>query len=542
MNRIDRLVVEKFDFSTAQLMEKAGEAVVKALQEITAPLSQKTIGVICGKGNNGGDGLVAARLLKKQKVSVVVVLTADLDALGSEAQNQYRKAKAAKVPVLILTGKDGLKPVQAALEVCDVLVDALLGTGLSRPVEGLIRDLIKSLNQLGKPILAVDVPSGLSADKGIPLGEAIRAQWTVTFGLPKVGFYMPTASVYTGKVQVAPIGFPEELLKDSFLKYELTGLDQVQKALPRYDDNTHKGTRGRVLVVAGATGLTGAAALAAWGAQRIGAGLVTVACAESLNPILASKLTECMTAPVPEVAGGFLSLRAATRILYLATNVNSIVIGPGIGRHGETGQLLKEILTKLTSPMVIDADALYLLGSQLDILKSVRAPVILTPHPGEAAWLLKTTVAEVEQNRLQVAKKIAAEYNVVLVLKGHHTIIANPQGDVRINSTGNRGLATGGTGDVLSGILGGLLAQRLSPYDAATVGVYLHGLAGEKASRRLGPDGLLAGDLLPLLPRLLRQVREKTMEPLCPSMPHSKPNGTPSLSSSKSRKRGSTTT
>jgi NAD(P)H-hydrate epimerase len=276
--------------------------------------------------------------------------------------------------------------------------------------------------------------------------------------------------------------------------------------------------------------------------MRIGAGLVTVACPESLIPILGAKLTEPMTAPVPEVEGGFLSLKAAGRILHLTTNVNSVVIGPGIGRHRETGLLLREILTKLTVPMVVDADALNLLGGQLDIFKAVRAPVVITPHPGEAAWLLKTHIGEVELNRVAIAKQIAESYNAVVVLKGRYTVIASPRGEVRINPTGNRGLATGGTGDVLAGIIGGLLAQRLTPFEAATTGVYLHGLAGERASRRLGPDGLLAGDLLPILPRLLRQLRETTQETRWPSPLNSKTNGKPSSSSSRSGSRSSTTT
>jgi hydroxyethylthiazole kinase-like uncharacterized protein yjeF len=270
--------------------------------------------------------------------------------------------------------------------------------------------------------------------------------------------------------------------------------------------------------------------------------LVTVACPESLNAILEVKLTEPMTAPVPEVEGGFLSLKASGRILHLATNVNAVVIGPGIGRHRETGQLLRDLLTKLTVPMVVDADALNLLGGQLDIFKTLKVPVILTPHPGEAAWLLKTTINDVEQNRVKVAKHIAEGYNVVVVLKGRFTVIAHPQGEVRINPTGNRGLATAGTGDVLSGIIGGLVAQRLPAFDAATAGVYLHGLAGEKASRRLGPDGLMAGDLLPLLPRLLRQVREIDREPLWPSQPTSKTSGKRSSNSSRSGNRASTNT
>ncbi len=543
MKKIDELAVKEHGLTVAQLMEAAGAAVVKALEEAWEDLPDKTVGLLCGRGNNGGDGLAAARLLKQKKTSVVVILTGEEEDLAPEALAQYHKAKAAKVPVIPVLSAEGLATAKTAMEECDLLVDALFGTGLSRPLEGISRDLIQAAKALGKPVVAVDIPSGLSADSGSPLGEALPAQLTVTFGLAKVGFYTPIGATYTGRVVVDDIGFPSALLEAPFLKHEITRLETVQRALPKYDENTHKGTRGRLVIVAGATGLTGAAALSAYGAQRIGAGLVTVACPESLIPILGAKLTEPMTAPVPEVEGGFLSLKATGRILYLTANVNAVVIGPGIGRHRETAQLLREVLTKLTVPMVVDADALNLLGGQLDIFKAVRVPAVLTPHPGEAAWLLKTTITEVEQNRVKVAKQIAEGYNVTAVLKGRYTVIASPDGRVRVNPTGNRGLATGGTGDVLSGIVGGLLAQRLSPFDAATAGVYLHGLAGEKASRRLGPDGLLAGDLLPLLPRLLRQLRENDREPLWrPSHPNSKTSGKPSSSSSKSVNRDSSNT
>lgn len=543
MRKIDELAVKEHGLTIARLMESAGAAVVKAMMEAWEDLPKKTVGLLCGKGNNGGDGLAAARLLKQKKASVVVILTGEVEDLSPEAQTQYHKAKSARVPILSVLNSEDVATAKAALEECDLLVDALFGTGLSRPLEGISRELVQAAKALGKPVVAVDIPSGLSADSGSPLGEALPAQITVTFGLAKIGFYTPVGSNFTGRVVVDDIGFPPALLEAPFLKNELTESEMVRRTLPPYDENTHKGTRGRVVIVAGATGLTGAAALSAYGAQRIGAGLVTVACPESLIPILGAKLTEPMTAPVPEVEGGFLSLRATGRILYLTTNVNAVVIGPGIGRHRETAQLLREVLTKLTVPMVVDADALNLLGGQLDIFKAVRVSAILTPHPGEAAWLLKTTISEVEQNRVKVAKQIAEGYNVTVVLKGRFTVIAAPDGRVRINPTGNRGLATGGTGDVLSGIVGGLLAQRLSPFDAATAGVYLHGLAGEKASRRLGPDGLLAGDLLPLLPRLLRQIRENDREPLWrPSHPNSKTNGKPSSSSSKSGSRASMNT
>jgi NAD(P)H-hydrate epimerase len=516
MKKIDELAVKDHSLTVPKLMEAAGAAFVQAMEESWGSLSEKTIGVVCGKGHNGGDGLVVARLLKKDKISLVVVLAADPEELRDETKKEFAKAKTAKIPVLMVQEKEALKAARTALEECDILVDALLGTGLSRPVEGLTRDLIEMINSLGKPVAAVDVPSGLSADSGSPLGNSVRARLTVTFGLAKIGFFTPSANPFVGQLKTVNIGFPEQLLNAPFLKHELTERVTVQNSLPHYDENIHKGTRGRVLLIAGATGLTGAATLSALGAQRIGAGLVTVACPESLNAILEAKLTEPMTAPVQEVLGGFLSLKAAGRILHLATNVNSVVIGPGIGRHRETGQLLRELLTKLNLPMVVDADALNLLGGQMDIFKTLKAPVVLTPHPGEAAWLLKTTITEVEQNRVKVAKQIAGGYNVTVVLKGRYTVIANPRGEVRLNPTGNRGWATAGTGDVLSGVIGGLLAQRLSAWDAATAGVYLHGLAGEKASRRFGLDGLLAGDLLPFLPRVLRQVREITREPQCP--------------------------
>ncbi len=542
MRTIDALAVRDHGLTVAQLMEAAGMAVVKAIGESWLDLPEKTIGVLCGKGNNGGDGLVVARLLKQKKASVVVILTGEEEDLSPEAKAQYQKAKTAKVPIIPLLDSEGMKTVRAALEECDLLVDALFGTGLSRPTEGVSRELIQAAKNLGKPVVAVDIPSGLSADSGFPLGEALPAQLTVSFGLAKAGFYTPIGSGFTGRVVVDDIGFPPPLLNAPSLKLEVTEREMVQKALPKYDENTHKGTRGRLVVVAGATGLTGAAALSAYGAQRIGAGLVTVACPESLIPILGAKLTEPMTAPVPEVEGGFLSLKAAGRILHLTTNVNAVVIGPGIGRHRETGQLLREILTKLTMPMVVDADALYLLGGQMDIFKALRAPAVLTPHPGEAAWLLKTSINEVEQNRVKVAKQIAEGYNVTAVLKGRFTVVASPDGRVRINPTGSRALATGGTGDVLSGIIGGLLAQRMTPFEAATAGVYLHGLAGERAGRKLGPDGALAGDLLPLLPRLLRQIKENNPEPLWPSHPNSKTSGKPFSSSSKSGSHGSTNT
>ncbi|HVM32924.1 MAG TPA: NAD(P)H-hydrate dehydratase [bacterium] len=507
LKRIDALAAAKYRIPLARLMERAAGAALRVLRRKAGSFPGKKIGILSGKGHNGGDGLALARLLKKKGASVKVFLAAAPGDLSAETARQYQKAKAARVPLETMGKKLNPARAKAFFDSSDLLVDGLLGTGLSRAPRGLVKALIQKANRSGKPILALDVPSGFSADEGRPLGEAIRARWTVTFGLPKPGFYMPGAPSYTGEILLDKIGFPPALLQESFLSAELTDARMVKGFLPRYDGEVHKGTRGRVLVVAGSPGLTGAAALCAWGAQRIGAGLVTVACAKSIYPILAVKLTESMTAPLPETGGGFLSPKAEGKLLGLSQRMDSLVIGPGLGRNPKTARLLQKLLPRLRAPMVLDADALFLLAGKGSWLKRALAPALLTPHSGEAARLLGTTAEAVERRRLDIAKQIAREYNAVVVLKGPHTVIADPQGRVRINPTGNRGLATGGTGDVLSGILGGLLAQGLKPFDAAAAGVYLHGLAGEKASQMLGPDGLLAGDLLPILPGLLKRVR-----------------------------------
>ncbi len=508
MNQIDALAAKRFKLTVGELMERAAAAAVQTLIQKAGPLSKKTIGIVCGKGNNGGDGLAAARLLKKKGIAPLVFLGCEPKNLNLEAAKQYQKAKGVGVRMILVSKAGQLPSARAALSRCDFLMDALLGTGLSRVPQGITRDLIEMMNRSGKPILALDTPSGFCVDQGAAFGSAVHASFTVTFGLLKPGFYMPGAAAFTGPVSLAPIGLPPELLAADFLSGELIDRHLAREVLPRYDQDIHKGTRGRVLVVAGSLGLTGAAALSAWGAQRVGAGLVTVACAQSLLPILAVKLTEAMTAPLPEVRGGFISRKAATKILQLAQKADAVVIGPGLGRHPETAKLLAKILPQLSKPLVLDADALFLLSGQEKLVRKLKAPVLLTPHSGEAGRLLGISAVEVERNRLKIAKQIAREYNGVAVLKGPHTVIARASGAVRINPTGNRALATGGTGDVLSGILGGLLAQGLTPFDAAAAGVYLHGLAGEKAGEIFGPDGLLAGDLLPILPQLLKQIRE----------------------------------
>jgi len=508
LRRLDREAVEKHGLTLDQLMEAAALSALEVCQETWGPLTKKSVVLLCGKGHNGGDGLALARLLRQKKAIPTVLLVDSPSELGKEASRQWLRAKKSRTASIVLDGPKRWAEAEKRLKKCDFVVDALLGTGLTRPVEGPYLQAIRLLNDSHKPILALDIPSGLSSDTGQVMGDAVKASQTATFALPKPAFFTPTGAACIGRWTVSGIGLPLALLEDSGIRRELIDAEMVRRMLPRFDVQTYKGTRGRLIVVAGSTGFTGAAVLCAWGAQRIGAGLVTVVCPESLNQILEIKLTEAMTAPVPEGAKGFLSVRALERILALASKAQAIVLGPGIGRHPETSRLVRKLILNVTIPMVMDADALTLMAGQKDLFRSARAPIIVTPHPGEAAGMLKTSISEVESRRTAVAEHIAAEYNVTAVLKGPWTVIAHPQKGVRINPTGTRALGTAGTGDVWAGMIGGLLAQKMAPWDAATTGVFLHGLAGQRAEKKLGPDGLLAGDLLPEIPRVLRRVRQ----------------------------------
>jgi hydroxyethylthiazole kinase-like uncharacterized protein yjeF len=445
--------------------------------------------------------------MKKKKAVPLVVFAEDPSHLGKMTKTQWVRAKKAKVPWVVLSQPKGLAVAAKRLKTCHGVVDALFGIGLTRPVEGPYLEAVRCINRAGKKVLSLDVPSGLSSDTGRVMGEAVKATRTITFALPKPCFFTPRGAELSGPWSVADLGLPSSCLEDPRIERELIDGRMVASSLPVYGASTHKGTRGRLLIVAGATGLTGAAALCAWGAQRIGAGLVTVACPESLNPILEIKLTEPMTDPLPEVEGGFLSSRALGRILSLASKANALVIGPGIGRHHETARLVRELILQTRVPTLVDADALALCGADKDLFRAAKAPLVVTPHPGEAAIMLKTSISDVESRRSIVAEQIAREYNVIAVLKGPWTLVAHPQKGLRVNPTGTRALGTAGTGDVLSGVVGGLLAQRMPPWEAASAGVYLHGLAGKKVEERLGPDGVLAGDLLPMLPQVLRETR-----------------------------------
>jgi len=506
MQELDRLASERYGIPTGQLMERAGEQLLAALTAHCAPLADKRIVIIAGKGNNGGDGLVLARLLHRQQVAVDTYLAADEAALRGLPREQLERLKQAGGR-LHDRARWEAATLRQAVAAADVIVDALLGTGLTAPVDGLYAELIDLMNRAGAPIVAVDLPSGINADTGGVMGRAVRARLTVTFALPKLGLLLYPGAEHAGRVIVGDIGIPQEAAGQLAITTEQITPGLIGRALAPRAPQQHKGAFGHLLVVAGSVGKTGAAALCALGALRAGLGLVTIAVPRSLNPILEGLVMEAMTAPVAETTGQTIASKALNTLAALAQGKEAVALGPGLSLHPETQTVIRKLLPKLTCPVVLDADGLNAIAGHEAVVAKQRAPVVLTPHPGEMGRLLGCSADRVEQDRPAAAREAAARYRAWVVLKGAHTLLAAPDGRLWINTTGNPGMATGGTGDLLTGIIGSFLAQSLPLPDAAAAALYLHGLAGDLAARQTGEASLIAGDLLSALPSAFRQAR-----------------------------------
>src|SRR5437773_2544003 len=510
IGRVDRLTTEKLGVPSLTLMENAGRAVVEFLEERFAPLASHHIAVFAGRGNNGGDGLVAARLLAERGFRPRVVLLADPKTLKGDAAENF--ARLGNVPVDVATDLDAWRRALEGLRGTTLLVDALLGTGLSKPLEGLLLEVVRDINSgfPGARVVAVDLPTGISADSGELIGECARADATVTFTAPKIAHVFPPASERMGQRVVRSIGTPPEHLEsDPSLRLNLTTREELRWLAAPRPPESHKGDFGHVLILAGSVGKTGAAAVAAKAALRAGAGLVTVATAKSAQPVVAALGMEYMTEPLPETEAGTISLRSleSGKLDKLAEGKTVLTVGPGIGQVPETAEWVRIVVNKFDLPLVLDADGLNALGGCVQTLRpgkeSRRSHTILTPHPGEMARLVGKTTADIQARRVGAAREFAERHGHVLVLKGFRTLIAAPNGQVWVNPTGNPGMATGGTGDVLTGIIAGLLAQHpsLPAHEVARAGVYLHGLAGDIAARDVGQASMIAGDLLEALPR-----------------------------------------
>ncbi|MGQ9776950.1 MAG: NAD(P)H-hydrate dehydratase [Thermodesulfobacteriota bacterium] len=505
MQELDRRAMESFRIPGVVLMENAGRGATEEILKAFPDLEKKRVVIISGKGNNGGDGLVIARYLMNRGISVKVFLLTEPKTLRGDAEIQYSIFQRMKGEVISVPSSKDYQKTKKDIEKADIIVDAIFGTGLDAEVRGYYREVIDHLNTLEKPIVAIDIPSGLSADTGKPLGTAVRAKLTLTFGLPKIGLLISPGVEYVGKLKVIDIGYPKSLIEDEKIHTYLIEKDEIKKwfFVPRRLD-THKGDYGHLLVIAGSVGKTGAAAMACEAALRMGAGLVTLAIPKSLNPIMEMKLTEVMTEPLPETQKQTLSLKAYSSILRLCENKKAVLIGPGIGTNPETQTLILKLIKTLTLPMILDADGLNALATQPKLLPLNHPLLILTPHPGEMARLIHSTSKEIQENRIGISRNFSQTHRLYLVLKGFRTLIATPKGEVYINPTGNPGLASGGTGDVLSGMIGGLICQGFDPLHALQAAVYLHGLAGDEVAKEIGEKSLVATDLIKKIPYLLQ--------------------------------------
>lgn len=506
MQQIDRRTIEEFGIPGIELMEHAGRNCAEHMDAVFGMEPLLKVVVVAGLGNNGGDGYVIARALREKGWETEVLLLGfPADIAGDALVNLERLPQEM---VFACPTIEELVRQAWRLEEASVIVDAIFGTGLQREVTGLQAAAIDLMNRAGRPILAVDIPSGVHAGTGAVLGCAVRAERTITFGLPKLGQVLSPGAELCGRLVVMNIGIPEEVLAAA-PGVDLIDLAAVVPLLQPRSRNSHKGQFGHCLLVAGSVGKSGAAAMAANSAVRSGAGMVTAAVPASINAIMEVKTTEAMTLPIADHGHGFFAASSLDPLLVAAQGKTAVAIGPGIAANESTIALVHGLVKQIEQPLVLDADALNALATDVAVLQSAASKtIILTPHPGEMARLTGTTVAAIEADRIGAASRFAQTYGVYLILKGARTIIAAPDGQLAINTSGNPGMATGGMGDLLTGLLVALLAQGYSPWTACRLGVFVHGLAGDRVAQQKGEMGMSAVDVQEELPYTFKHLAE----------------------------------
>lgn len=506
MKAIDRQAIEDLGIIGPILMENAGLQIFYEIKTRFPNLQEKRIIIVAGKGNNGGDGLVIARHIFNQGCRPQVFLLAHKEEVKGDAALNLGIDQKIGIQILEITSLGEWEKFKNELFQADIVVDAIFGTGLTKPAAGLQAIVIEDINKTKAFKVAVDIPSGLSSDTFQIIGPCVKAQLTITLAAPKTAHIFPPAEEYVGQLIIADISLPSFLLENGDLKLELI---EKKKLLPYFrqrKNDTHKGTYGHLFIVSGSLGKTGAAAMAGKAALKMGAGLVTVGTPESCLPIVARSMVELMTEPLPETEKRTLSFEGLERILSLVEGKDALLIGPGITTHPSTTQLVLSLLPQIKIPMVIDADALNILATNPDLLHSLQAPAVLTPHPGEFARLLHLSTREVGANKLELVPQFAQKYGAYLVLKGYRTLIANPQGFVFINPTGNPGMATAGAGDVLGGMIAAMIIQEKKLLEAILGTVYVHGLSGDIGAEKLGERVLTAGSIITYLPSALKKM------------------------------------
>lgn len=509
MQDIDHRAVSEFGIPSLVLMENAGRWTADMVKELLGCVEGKKVIILAGRGNNGGDGLVAARHLINNGAMPITFLLGASEQLSPDSQINFGILQKMTNEIYPLTEESHCEKLIWELLDGDIIIDAIYGIGFKGGFSDFETGVVKLINHVKLPALSVDIPSGVDADSGNVRGEAVKAAATVTFALPKPGLILEPGRDYAGKLTIADISIPKSLLENQHLHTNLITENMAADWLGLRETNAHKGTYGHALLIGGSTGLSGAILLASQGAIKSGAGLVSAALPESLVPVFDAVSREVMSIPLIETLQGAVALEALPAIENILGTASVCAVGPGLSRYKEANAILRFILERAGIPVVIDADGLNALEGDINIIKQRQVPVVLTPHPGEMARMTGRTIEEIQADRIRHAVNYAREWGATVVLKGNKTIVASPDGEAYVNITGNPGMATAGSGDVLCGIITGLISQGINPVKASVVGVYIHGLSGDHAVAAKGQRGLVAGDLLDFLPPVMAQFEKK---------------------------------
>lgn len=510
MRRMDEMTIENFGLPGRVLMENAGRGAARVILENFPDIYASSVTVVAGRGNNGGDGFVIARYLDQAGVNVTVYLLAERSRVRGDALANLEMLSALNVEVVELSDKNAFTRYKADMGKNRLWVDAILGTGLTDEVKGYYQAVIGYMNNHPSPVFAVDIPSGLNSETGNPCGICVNADATATFAFAKIGHLLMPGATHTGRLHIIDIGIPPYIVEHVRPKQHLSRLGEIRASMKPRPMQAHKGTTGHLLVVAGSPGKSGAAVMTAMSGMRCGAGLVTIGIPQSINTAVESQACEAMTRPLDDNGAGILTNAMADEILALLADKQCLALGPGIGTAEKTKSLVKILVGKSPAPVVLDADGLNCIAGNLETFKNKKSEIILTPHPGEMARLTGTTAANVQKDRIGAARALATAHEVHVVLKGARTVIAMPDGRIHINPTGNPGMASGGMGDVLTGMIAGFIAQKYSIRDSLRIAVYLHGAAGDMLQQDRGDYGYLATDVMNILPETIKAIMDGT--------------------------------
>ncbi len=508
IREIDSRATEKYGIPSMILMEHAGLALADEVKKHVSDHGK--IILVIGMGNNGGDGLVCARHLHSEGYKIVVFMIGNVKKLSEDALQNYMMIKPLNIQIENINDATGAKKLKKYINFNDVVVDCIFGIGIERDVEGIYEYTINAINESEGTVVSCDIPSGIHASEGLVMNKAVKADYTVAMCLPKVGNIVYPAADYNGEVVVKKIGIPSELLSELSLPVEWVTEAFIKDIIPEREKNSHKGVYGKANLIAGSFGMTGAAILSGKAALRSGIGLLKLIIPESLHTIVTTAVPEAVTLPLAETRKGVFGINQLERLISSCEKSDVVAVGPGCGQSAEMIEILRQLITLVDKPIIIDADGLNTLSKRVQLLQEKKNQVILTPHPGEMSRLTGLPLEQINAHPIDTSRHYAREWGSIIVLKGARTVVACPDGRIFINSNGNPGMATAGSGDVLTGIITSFVAQGLGIEKAAIAGVYIHGLAGDIMSKVKGEYGLVAGDLIDGLTHALKKMTKES--------------------------------